>query len=296
MNSYTDKERAGSPDSVSYRPGRVVFVTLLGLVALTLVGAGFFIWYIPTVGLANIHPVLPYVLGAVVVAAGVFVLIGFSAIAVSIVLGRDLYVSALFRGLLVKVLFPLVLTAGGLLGIERIRIERAFIDINNRMVLGLKKGFEARKILMLMPHCIKWDDCKMKVTRDVSNCSKCNQCEIAELVGLSNEYGVDLFIATGGTVARRKLAEYRPDAVVAVACERDLSSGIHDAYPLPVLAIVNKRPEGYCQNAGVDIEEVKVALGMLLGDGAASHASPARPATPAPAAPAEKSGGAQTRV
>ena len=32
-------------------------------------------------------------------------------------------------------------------------------------------------------------------------------------------------------MARRKLFEYRPDAVIAVACERDLTSGVQDAYP-----------------------------------------------------------------
>ena len=75
-----------------------------------------------------------------------------------------------------------------------------------------------------------------------------------------------MFVLTGGTVARRKLKELRPDAVIAVACERDLTSGVQDAYPLPVMAVVNKRPNGYCFDTGVDIGEVKQAIRDFLGD------------------------------
>jgi hypothetical protein len=45
-----------------------------------------------------------------------------------------------------------------------------------------------------------------------------------------------------------------------VACERDLTSGLQDAYPLPVIAIVNKRPRGYCMETGVELAEVRQAI------------------------------------
>ena len=50
--------------------------------------------------------------------------------------------------------------------------------------------------------------------------------------------GVPVFVATRGQLARRVIRERRPRAVVAVACERDMVSGLHDvAGKVPVLAI-----------------------------------------------------------
>lgn len=266
--SLSEREPVRGADSISYVPGKGIVVALLGIISIGVLLTGFLFWYIPTVGLANIHPLLPYVLGGAVVGVSVFIIAGAVAVTLMLMRGGELALPGGFRWLLVKVLFPLMVFISGLFSIPRIKMERALIDINNRMVRPLRKRFRPGRILMLMPHCIQWDDCKMKVTRDVSNCVGCKKCEIAELVELSEEYGVELFIATGGTVARRKVADYRPDALVAVACERDLASGIQDAYPLPVLAVVNKRPQGYCLNAGVAMDEVKNALRELLGEGA----------------------------
>src|SRR5574341_356597 len=72
-------------------------------------------------------------------------------------------------------------------------------------------------------------------------------------------------VATGGTLARRRVAEAKPQAIIAVACERDLTSGIQDAYPLPVIGILNDRPFGPCFNTSVDIAKVAEALEFLAG-------------------------------
>jgi len=52
----------------------------------------------------------------------------------------------------------------------------------------------------------------------------------------------------------------KPKAIVAVACELDLTSGIRDTYPIPVIGVLNRRPNGPCYNTSVDIAEVKKAL------------------------------------
>jgi hypothetical protein len=67
-------------------------------------------------------------------------------------------------------------------------------------------------------------------------------------------------VATGGTLARRIIVDNRPKAIVAVACEHDLTSGIQDAYPIPVIGILNDRPNGPCINTKVDIQKVGEAI------------------------------------
>ncbi len=255
----------GSPESIEYRPGAGVFAALLLTTAIGLAVAGFFLWYIPAVGLKSIHPSLPYITAAVFIATAVFVLTGAAVITVAAARGRLAFYAPWLRWFLVKIFLPVMVMAGGILKIPKIRIERVFIDLNNQMVRRMKKkGFTPKKLLMLMPHCIQFDDCKIKVTRNVKNCAGCGRCEIGSLLGISNEFGIDLFISTGGTVARRKVAQDTPDAVIAVACERDLTSGLQDSYPLPVIAIVNKRPMGYCMETGVDLTEIRQAVMDLV--------------------------------
>jgi hypothetical protein len=83
-------------------------------------------------------------------------------------------------------------------------------------------------------------------------------------VELSEKYQVGLAVATGGTLARRIVVERRPHLIIAVACERDLSSGIQDSYPLPVFGVVNERPHGPCYDTMVDLEKVEEALKTFL--------------------------------
>ncbi|NTU60232.1 MAG: DUF116 domain-containing protein, partial [Deltaproteobacteria bacterium] len=48
------------------------------------------------------------------------------------------------------------------------------------------------------------------------------------------------------------------------ACERDLTSGIQDAHPLPVYGVLNDRPFGPCFNTSVDLDRVAEALEILV--------------------------------
>lgn len=264
MNKTGEKWQ-GSPESIAYRPGLSAYFILLGITALCISFTAFFIWYVPTIGLKNIHPALPYLFGAVLTIIGAAVFGGAALIIRAAIKGKVPFYSAWLRWLLMKFYLPIMVLLGGVLKIPKIKVEQAFIAINNQMVLLMGRRFRPEKLLILMPHCIQFDNCKIKVTRNVRNCAGCGKCEIGELVSMMDEFGVSLFISTGGTVARRKVYEDMPDAVIAVACERDLTSGLQDAYPLPVYAIVNERPRGYCMETGVALGDVRNAIKALAG-------------------------------
>lgn len=257
-------EWSGSSESIPYRPAKGVFIGLLLLCAFIILFVGFFFWYIPSVGLVNIHPLLPLIFGIGLAILLLILTAGTVGLSLAIIKGKDVFHSYKFRGILIKFFLPLMTMMSGLFRIPKIKIEQSFIEINNQLVKGMGKKLKPERILILMPHCIQYADCKIKVTQNVKNCVGCGRCEIGELVSLSEELGIDLFISTGGTIARRKVYEKRPNAIVAVACERDLTSGIQDAYPLPVIAVVNKRPQGYCIGTGVEIAAVREAVRGFL--------------------------------
>lgn len=161
-------------------------------------------------------------------------------------------------------LYPLVVHIGRMLRIAQDNIQRSFIAVNNRLLANKTLQHAAGEILLLMPHCLQHDLCTYKITRDPANCRRCGRCQVPEILDLATEKGVELEIVTGGTLARQAVEKHRPRAIVAVACERDLSSGILDSYPLPVYGVVNERPQGPCFNTKVNMISLKETLDFIL--------------------------------
>ena len=159
--------------------------------------------------------------------------------------------------LMILMLYPVALKIGTLGGKEKDEIRASFISIHNRLAKIRKITADPDKILVLLPHCLQWSDCPHKVTTAVTNCKECGRCTLTDLLALQRQYGFHISVATGGTLARRKIQELRPKIVIAVACERDLASGIQDVQQIHVLGVTNERPFGPCFNTSVDLEELE---------------------------------------
>lgn len=159
-----------------------------------------------------------------------------------------------------NLLFPLALWMARLIHIDQDKVKGSYIEINNQLVRLRKANIKIGDILILVPHCLQNSACVHKITMDVSNCRRCGGCLIGSLYDLAERYGVHWAVATGGTLARKFVEKYQPRAIIAIACERDLASGIQDVAPLPVLGIVNIRPEGPCMNTIVDLKLVERAV------------------------------------
>lgn len=164
----------------------------------------------------------------------------------------------------VNMFFPVIIGLGKLFKIDVDRIKRSFIEVNNQMVRASVFRLAPEQLLVLVPHCLQNTQCPHKITVKIDNCRRCGKCCIANLLALRDRCGVRMGVATGGTLARKLIKDYRPRAVVAVACERDLTSGIQDSNPLPVLGVTNERPFGPCQNTFIDAGRVEAALEFFL--------------------------------
>lgn len=162
------------------------------------------------------------------------------------------------RGITLKILYPFLMSVGSLRKNKKETYQRFIIDLNNKLVKREKP--DVKKILLLLPHCIQINDCDIRLTYNINNCKRCGKCGIRDLIRITEENHITLFVATGGSLARRIISETKPEAVVAVACENDLSGGIVDTYPLPILGIINDRPFGPCVNTRVDLSKVTKAI------------------------------------
>jgi uncharacterized protein len=264
-STLSSPQKTGNISGGWKKPEKITLISLLSLACICIVLILLLIYVVPTYGLSRIHPRLPLILGltTMVLAIGIMVVAGL-LITVT-VLGHDVPFSRKLRGVAVKGLLPVLIVVGKLVGLKREQVQHAFVAVNNELVLAhCKNGQRPNHILLLMPHCLQDKDCSVKVTHTVENCKRCGKCAIKDLLLLSEKYHVDLAVATGGTIARRIVSDKRPDLIIAVACERDLTSGIQDTTPLPVYGIFNLRPFGPCLNTQVPIAHVEAVLADIL--------------------------------
>ena len=246
------------------RPMQKTFILLLLLSCVVLVVIAFVLWWVPYVGLSNIHPSLPLIAALVLGFITIFGFGGALTLVFTILHGRNLFFNRRIRGVVIRFLFPLLVVIGRSIGIGKAEIRRSFVAINNRLVLAESKKVGPGQLLVLLPHCLQHHDCPVRIIGNVDNCKACGKCKIKDLVALSKTYGVAVAVATGGTLARKIVVDARPSLIIAVACERDLTSGIQDTYPIPVFGILNRRPFGPCYDTDIDLDMVEKGIVAFL--------------------------------
>lgn len=221
-------------------------------------------WVVPFLGFGAIHPALPYVTGFLFFTAVAVILFGTFSLVVHVYRGRPFMGSQRFRALSVRFFLPLMELVGRIGGVSPEEVRHSFIKVNNELLLTETRKFDPGQILILLPHCIQRSRCDLRLSHDVNHCRRCGLCPMGGLLDLRDRYGVHLAVATGGTIARRLVVEKRPRFILAVACERDLSSGIQDTYPLPVFGLLNERPNGPCFDTLVSLPMVESALRRFI--------------------------------
>jgi hypothetical protein len=226
--------------------GRRLFLGL-SIVALLCVGAcAWLAWYLIAPRLSSFYPLLPYAVGAAALAAGVIAFLWFCLTVVSIVFEKNFLLLLFGHEFSLSILAPLVLKLGRRFGISRDKLSHSFIRVSNSLIRATKKTAQCDKLLILLPRCLQ-RSLKEKVEE------------------LARKYQCEVYVASGGEAARRAVATARPSAIIGIACERDLFSGLQDnVTKIPIIAIPNRRPEGPCKNTLVDFAEVERAVQFFL--------------------------------
>jgi hypothetical protein len=247
------------------RPEKLTFIFLLLLTCVGLVGTAVLLWVVPFVGLTNIHPKLPLIMAIAIASIVLFLIGGGLTLVFTIIRGKNLFFNRRIRGVVIRFLFPMLVLVGKCVGVSKDQVRRAFVTINNQLVLAEARRVPPKKLLILLPHCLQNHECDVRITGNVENCKACGKCKMMGLVELSKKYHLPMSVATGGTLARRIVVEKKPEIIIGVACERDLTSGIQDSYPIPVYGILNKRPNCPCFDTDVALELVEKGMKTFLG-------------------------------
>ena len=247
------------------RAKKRLFLALLLISLFLALVAAYGVWRVSLPGLANISRYLPWMLGGFGILAAIAALLGIGGMILALLGVPTLPVFQSIAWTVANWLFPLAVRLGRLFDIEKERVERSFIELSNQLVRLRRITVPADRLLILTPHCLQLESCPHKITRQIFNCKECGACPVGGLVGLAKKYGVHVAVVTGGTLARQVVKGLRPKAILAIACERDLTSGIQDVFPLPVIGVLNDRPFGPCFNTQVDMERVERTVRAMIG-------------------------------
>ncbi|MGD8352968.1 MAG: DUF116 domain-containing protein [Pseudomonadota bacterium] len=248
------------------KPRKRLFIGLLICLEIFFAFGLFILWFIPSRGYESFGKSLSVFWGWTFGIILVVFTLGILMLVAIILKGREVSGAKWLRGALVRYLFPVITGIGKLLGIPRDDIRRSFIEINNDLVRSSSFKSPPKRILILMPHCIQRDECPYRITVEVNNCRRCGKCDFNELTQIADRFGIEMTVATGGTLARKVVVQTKPELILGVACERDLASGIVDTYPIPVIGILIDRPEGPCVNTRVNVDLVNQALETFLSE------------------------------
>ena len=208
-------------------------------------------WFFPTVMSVGVMFI------AVMIALGAIWTV---FLVISAVRKREIFHFLRARYILMKYIAPVGRSIAKRVGLDPDLAVCSFIALNNEFILNNIKNGAVSNIMLLLPHCLQLQSCGMKLTSDIKNCKRCGKCIVHKLIELSHALSVGISVASGGTMARKQLTEKKPDMVIAVACERDLLSGIRDTLPMPVIGVINQRPEGPCVNTTVDMERIAALI------------------------------------
>jgi len=233
-------------ESTTYNETARLFTIFASFAILILLGSLGIILYMIEPRLNLLHPVLVYIARVVtIVIIAAFALMGILTIT-SVLTGKNLLYHSRLGQIAATRILPFTLAIAHRLGIPRDRLGSSFVMFSNAVVKACHKPGTGKTIILL-PRCLKPDVKK-------------------EVFDMCKRASIGVFTATGGGQARKIIIKERPTAVIGVACERDLISGIHDVAPkMPTLGVTNKRPEGPCKNTVIDLEELKKAIETLTG-------------------------------
>jgi uncharacterized protein len=173
-------------------------------------------------------------------------LVWLALIAVAVYAGRAVLPERLAeRGLLLKTL-NLAWRTGELFGVRRDWTGHASVAVYDRLALARQRALSPDELLILVPRCLSRES-------------------LDGVLEIAKRHGVSAFVATRGQLARRVIKERRPKAVVAVACERDMVSGLHDvAGRVPVLGLTMTLPNGPCKDASIDLARMEEFVAKYL--------------------------------
>jgi hypothetical protein len=251
---------AGFEAAIEQGPG--LFLGALGVIIAGCAVLAFGLWYLAAPRLAQITPVVPTYALAAVAAASAYALCEYLGLILTVYTGKKFLLPLSRVRLIIIRMIPLARRLARLFGSTPDRMTHSTVRVSNAVMrAGARKRRPGRPLLVLLPRCIQNPGCSQPIVEDIDNCRRCGNCPVAALLDLRSEYdNVVMAVLTGGSVVAGVVRQVDPGAIIGVACERELITGIMIVPDRPVVGVPNERPEGPCRATVLKLGELREEL------------------------------------
>lgn len=161
----------------------------------------------------------------------------------SVLLNKNFFQTNRISRFFFRFIFNKVYNHHKLFKISLDRVGHSVVKINNEIMGTLPKR-ATEKLLLILPRCLTKENFK----------------EVKELVA---DYDLEMITVGGGELARKKIAQFCPSSIIAIACERDLIAGMRDMKShlfkkdFKAFGLTNSRPNGPCKNTVINVGRLK---------------------------------------
>lgn len=163
------------------------------------------------------------------------------------------------------------------------RAEQALIawlaERQNRRVARHLAGSPARRVLLIMPRCVKKSGCRADVQHGLDECLSCLQCPLGDVALICRRHDVQALVAFRSHIAFEMARTHRPDVIIASACHDRMVKALRSVPDVPALLAPLAGMERMCVNATLDLPWLERQVAAVAA-GRATQAVPAEEAVP----------------
>jgi len=236
----------GNSGDSSINEKKSTFFLFSFFVIILLIGFIYFSLYLITPRLELLNINLFIIVFLLALTLSIMLLIWYILLVFTVATNRRITLARRFNKKVLTFLLGKTTSLGEKFGISRDRMANSFLKVFNIITEKDSRTKLPLKPLIILPRCLK-KDLKEKTSE------------------LSKKYNLEYFVVGGGQAALAKVKDNSPEAIIGVACERDLLAGIKEVSSnIPVIGIANQRPNGPCKETNLDIEELEKAIKYFM--------------------------------
>lgn len=135
----------------------------------------------------------------------------------------------------------------------------------NRRVIRHLRRQPPRKLLLILPRCVKKPHCPADVKNSLSQCVECQDCPLGDVARLCQRYDIEALVAFRSHIAFDMARTVQPDVIIATACHDRLIKALRSVPEIPALLAPLSEMEKMCVGAMVDLVWLEDQLCLVTG-------------------------------
>ncbi len=150
------------------------------------------------------------------------------------------------------------------IGYDTRALDSIYVEVRNRLSLRTFSKIPYNQRALFISHCMKSSKtCKAEITSTGLQCLDCGDCDITAIKNQAIDLGYQVYIVPGGSLVFKVIKQYKPHAVVGIACLFELEEAFEK------LSMANIPYQGVqlskdgCVDTCVDVHKAIQVLNIL---------------------------------